>query len=502
MSEPPIDTIMPGPTPKPPPRTTRATRLVRVVSPLAVIMMFILGPVAAKANFFSRLVDFGKDKGESKPPPTGATKAMGPTAKVGSIITFDEGIPQVKLANNNMVPLVGFGVGNLQHDRIPAMVASAVQDDKKSRLIDTAHASNNEALVAEGILRGVNQMDLPDGEKLTVHVVTKVWYTHLGYERTKLSVQESLDELKPILESDKVDAKIHLLLHWPRCFKEIPWMNCEKDEEELPQHVKDAGPAPHMDPEGAWKESWKLLEELYLSEKYPIASIGVSNFHLHDLEMMESFARIHPHILQVNVWSLLFDPNLIDYCHKRRIHVQVYNAMHGTIMQPENAPRAFNHMQKVAFEIAEEADDLDEVTPAQVVLAWLIQHGVSVIPRTSKVSRLTENSAVALMKIPALNDHQVETIAHSVEAYLSGDDLEQDIHVSIAFHAVSKDIMLYWISHLDEIRVAHIKQGETYKETTYPNHMFRTYDANNKDVFLDHTIKTNFGGHQDIHVEL
>lgn len=483
-------------------RTSRAALLLRVVSPLAVIMLIILGPVSAKAGFFSRLVNFGEDKDETKPAPSGATKAMGPTAKVGSIITFEDGIPQVRLANNNMIPLVGFGVGNLQHDRIPSMVASAIQDDKKSRLIDTAHASNNEALVAEGILRGVEKMNLPDGEKLTVHVVTKVWYTHLGYERTKLSVQESLDALKPILESDKVEAKIHVLLHWPRCFHDIPWMDCEKDEEALPQHVKDAGPAPHQNPDDAWKESWKLLEDMYLSDDYPIESIGVSNFHLHDLEMMEAFARIHPHILQVNVWSLLFDANLIDYCHKRRIHVQVYNALHGTIMQPETAPRAFNHMQKVAFEISEELDDVDEVTPAQVILAWLIQHGVSVIPRTSKMSRLAENSATALTKIPALNDHQVETVAHSVEAYLSGDDLEQDIHVSITFHAVSKDIMLYWVSHLDEIRVAHIKKGETYKETTYPNHMFRTYDAKNKDVFVDHTIKTNFGGHEDIHVEL
>jgi len=484
-------------------RTSSSVRRLRDLLSLAFVTVVVLpGPDLAGANFFSRLVNYGRGDDDSgkNPHPSGATKAMGPQAKIGSIITFEEGIPLVHLANNNLIPLVGFGVGNLQRERIPKMVAEAIQDDNKSRLIDTSHASDNEELVALGILRGVEKMNLPKGKKLKVHVVTKVWYTHLGYDRTKLSVEESLKALKPVIDSDKVDLQLHILLHWPRCFDNIPWMNCEKDEEDLPQHVKDAGPAPHENPD-AWKDSWKYLEDLYLSESFPITSIGISNFHLHDVEKMDAFARIHPHILQVNIWSLLYDPNLIDYCHKHRIHVQVFNAMHGTIMQPENAPRAYNHVQKVAFDIAEQAG-LDYVTPAQVILAWLIQHGVSIIPRTSRMDRLAENSAVTLAKIPALTDHQVETIAHAVEAYLSGDDLKQDIHVSVTFHAVSKDIMVYWRTHEDEIRLAHVKKGESFKETTYPNHVYRTYDAQNKDIFKDHTVSAQFGDHEEIHVEL
>lgn len=463
---------------------------------------FCLLSTSVNANLFSRMIKFGNQgrEEEDRPAPSGAASAMGPDSQVGSIISVENGILLAHLANNNKIPLVGFGVGNLQHNLIANLVAEALQDDKKSRLIDTAHASGNEGLVAQGILQGVEQMQLAPGEKLQVHVVTKVWYTHLGYERTKLSVQESLQALEPILTSDKLDLKLHFLLHWPRCFDNIPWMNCARDEEELPQYVKDAGPDPNQSPDTAWKESWRMLEDLYLSEDYPIASIGVSNFHLHEIEAMESFSRIHPHILQVNVWSLLYDPHLVDYCHKRRIHVQVYNAMQGTIMQPENAPRAFHHIQKVAIEISNQTNM--DLTPAQVILAWLIQHGVSVIPRTSKLERLAENSAVALTSIPAFTDLQVETIAHAVEAYLSGDDLEQDIHVSVTFHAVSKDIVIYWLGNTDEIRIALVRKGNTFNETTYPDHVFRTYDALNKDVFIDHHIKANYGDHENIHVEL
>ena len=457
------------------------------------------------ANFFSRIVKLdGKDREvkvqeESASPPSGATAATGSEAQVGSVISFDDGVPFAHLANSNKIPLVGYGVGNLRHELIPGMVSAALQDIRRIRLIDTSHASKNENLVAQGINKGVAKLNRED--KVEVHVVTKVWYTYLGYERTKLSVQESLEALKPALDNDKIDLKIHILLHWPRCFDNIPWMDCEKDESEVPEAVKQVGPDPNKDPDNAWKESWKYLEDLYLSDKYPIESIGVSNFHLHDLELMEGFARIHPHVLQVNIWSLLHDALLVDYCHKHRIHVQVYNSMQGTVSQPESAPKAFHHIQKVAIEVSNEIGR--DLTPAQVVLAWLIQHGISVIPRTSKVSRLDENSAVSLISIPAFSDHQVETIAHAVEAYLRGEDLEEDIHVSVTFHAVSKDIMLYWMGHDgEEVRIALIKQGEDFKETTYPNHNFRTYDASNKDIWIDHEVLANFGEEKHIHVEL
>jgi aldehyde reductase len=469
---------------------------------ILILLFSLIELEGVSANFFSRAVK--RDDKSEKPAPSGAVAAMGSEAQVGSIVTFEDGVPLVHLANNNKIPLVGLGVGNLQHEVIPIMVAEGLQYDKRIRLIDTAHASNNEHLVAEGINKGVEKLEkagkLGTNGKVEVHVVTKVWYTHLGYERTKLSVEASLTALQPVLDNDKVDLKIHLLLHWPRCFAEIPWMNCEGEEMDLPEDVKKAGPDPTKDPD-AWKQSWKLLEDMYLSESYPVASIGVSNFHLHDIETMESFARIHPHILQVNVWSLLYDSLLVEYCHKHRIHVQVYNAMAGTVSQPELAPRAYHHIQKVAYEISDEIDYT--MTPAQVILAWLIQHGVSVIPRTSRLRRLDENSAVALASIPAFTDLQVETVAHAVEAYLSGDDLEQDIHVSVSFHAVSQDIMLYWLGKAGkEVRVALIREGDTFDEMTYPNHKFRTYLATNKDIYIDHDVNANFGDHKHIHVEL
>lgn len=461
------------------------------------VTLLLLDSVPAKGNFFSRILK--RHDPDEKPAPSSVTSVQGSGAQVGSVISFHDGIPFAHLANSNKIPLIGYGVGNLQHSLIGGMVMAAMQESRKTRLIDTAHASDNEHLVAEGINLGAAKLQPED--KVEVHVVTKVYYTHLGYERTKLSVKESLEELQPALENPLVDLKIHILLHWPQCYDDIPWMDCAGDEERLPEHVKAAGPDPNLDSGRAWKESWKALEDMYLSDEFPIASIGVSNFHQDHLEELDKTARIIPHILQVNVWSLLYDPDLVDYCHKHRIHLQAYNALGGTVSHPERAPRAFNHLKDVAHDISTQIGK--SLSPAQVVLAWLIQHGVSVIPRTTNVHRQQENSAVALSQVPAFNDHQIETIAHAVEAYLGGDDLQEDIHVSVTFHVVSKDIMLYWMGHQgEEVRIAHLKVGETFTDTTYPDHTFRTYDAQNKDYFIDHKIDASYGDHREIHVEL
>lgn len=228
------------------------------------------------------------------------------------------------------------GIGNLPHDLIREAVYANFQPGMDVQLVDTAHASNNERILGDAIASFDNEQrkNIDDGstanalhrrtrggggivsaeELPPIHVVTKVWYTHLGYERTKLSVHDSLKELQSAHSSSASNTKprqiyVHMLLHWPRCNDDIPWMHCEEEELGLPQSVKELGTAPHLDKENAWKDSWKALEDLYIehapkregkkSVNEPvIASIGVSNFELEDMKALKDLARIPPHIYQ------------------------------------------------------------------------------------------------------------------------------------------------------------------------------------------------------------
>lgn len=414
-----------------------------------------------------------------------------------------DGIPMVSLHNDLLMPLVGLGVEYLQPYLVPLLSASALQQDKKTRLFDTAHVTGNEALLATGIQQGLERIQLEEGEKLELHVVTKVWYTHLGYHRTQISVKESMERLMgSVAKDDRVDLKVHILLQWPRCYETIDWMNCELDEDSAPSHVQEAGPPPHQDKDNAWKGSWKALEDMYLAQapETPIASIGVANFHLKDLQEMDRMGdeiRVHPHILQLSVWSLLYDPMLVDYCTQRGIHVQVVDAIDGILADPSRTKNAHHHLLKASEDLEDGLlydIDQDELTPTQVVLTWLIQQGVSIIPGPERLSELQENSAVALAAMPPLKHLQVRTVAHCVEAFLSGEDLEKDIHTFVTFTAKSKDAMLYW-QRPDggESKIAFIGKGKSFNETTYPKHHFRIYDARNKDNFIDYHVEAKFG---------
>lgn len=445
-------------------------------------LVLLLETTSVGGNFFSRLLNTGDASAGSKS---------------NDVLPIEGGIINAKLSNQGRIPLVGLGVGHTPRHFVGALVSEAVHDTKRIRLIDTASMSENEGFITQGILAGADQMN--DGEKLEVHVVTKIWYTHLGYERTKMAVEKTLRSFEPALASDKVDLKIHVLLNWPRCYERVSSSGCANEEANLEESARQAGPDPTKNP-SAWKESWKYLEEIYLSKNWPIESIGLSNFHLDEIEDMNSFARISPHILQVNMWSLLYDSFLIEFCHRNNIHVMVYNSLNDTIGKKQQTPHAYHHVQKVANELSQEAGLT--VTPAQAVLSWTIQHGVTVIPRTFKIDRLEENSGVALMTVPTMTESQRETVAHAVEALISGIDLQDDVYVSVTFHALADDIMLYWIQPSGgELRIDHIWKGQTFNETTYPNHTYRAYNAHNKDVYTDFKIEANFGEHKHIYVD-
>jgi hypothetical protein len=146
--------------------------------------------------------------------------------------------------------------------------------------------------------------------------------------------------------------------------------------------------------------------------------------------------------------------------------------------------------------------DQEELTAAQVVLAWLVQHSISVIPRTTDLYHLKENSASSIGKIPVLNDKQVQTVAHAVEALISGEDLTEDAFVKLTFHAKTKDVYLYWHDpeYGGEIQVARIEKGKTFEESSHPGHVFRVYDSEEKENMEVFTVVGKYGEHR--HIEL
>lgn len=412
-------------------------------------------------------------------------------------VSVDENIPTTTLSNGLEFPLVGLGVGNLQHELIESQIADAIGEDMKYRLVDTAHASHNENLIFDGVREGHLPTSYSNGE--SIHVITKVWYTHLGYERTKLSVRESLAEL------NSPDIQVHVLIHWPRCRDDIPWMNCESEEDLLPDYVKEAGPPPHLDKENAFKESWRALEDIYLEKislgrNLPsVASIGVSNFFLADLKNLIPDSRVVPHIMQGNVWSFLFEPRLLYYCFQQKIHFQAYNVMNGIFNRRDVAPFAFASLQNIAKELSDRSDF--EYSPAQVLLKWLVQNDVSVIPRTRDHGHLQENSAVSIASMPKLSTSEEDRVVGAVRALFEGKDLVQP-QASFVNSIEDRVVHLFWKgSNGKESPVrTDLSPGETYRTFTHTGHIFVAYDESQTQR-REFEIKADYGQVEQFHID-
>jgi diketogulonate reductase-like aldo/keto reductase len=416
------------------------------------------------------------------------------------------------LKNDMPFPLIGLGVGNLQRNLVESMIYQGLQANHRIRLIDTAHQSGNEREVAKGIVTGIKafkQSEKIDG-RIQVHVVTKIWYTYLGYERTKLAIDEIIKDLQEAIKDPDVDLRVTLLIHWPRCYDTIPWMDCVKEEEQLPARVKEVGPPPHLDRLNAWKMSWMALEDIYLSADYPvIASIGVSNFDRTDLSALLNSARVVPHIAQVNMWTLLHNSIELEVFRENGILVQAYNVMNSVLVHQFQNPKAHHHLLMVASQLDKmatrhgTAEENFKVTTSQVVLKYLVQSNVSVIPKTSNPDRLSENSLNALTKIPDMNQGQMEIVRKSMVALLDKKDLEEDVRVTVWFHARNMDMFLYWVSGDEEERqIAFIPEGDKFEEHSFPGHRFKIYNAQDPDQFKTYVVEGQYGDEEHVSVDL
>lgn len=190
-------------------------------------------------------------------------------------------------------------------------------------------------------------------------------------------------------------SEVTLLLHWPRCSSNIEWMRCEEEEEALPQAVKDAGAPPHLDPM-SWHESWRALEVLYKAGA--VKNIGVSNFNADEMQDLLQRATVKPHVVQGSVWSALFDPTLMDMLKRHSIHFQAYAVMSTIVAHETWEPAAWKTLVTICLDLYKMVGrqsgrriELD-LNPAQLVLAWLVDQGVSVIPRASARTHMRQNS--------------------------------------------------------------------------------------------------------------
>lgn len=231
------------------------------------------------------------------------------------------------LHNGVQMPLVGFGTFMLSEKTCTEAVALAIESGY--RMIDTAEAYGNEKEVGEGMKKsGIDRKEL--------FLVTKVNFK--SYENAEQTVMQSLANL----QTDYIDL---LLLYWP-------FAN--------------------------YYAAWRVLEKLYAEGK--VRAIGVSNFEPDQLLDLIAYNQVIPAVNQI-------ETNL--YCQRsaERIWMDKKQVAHMAYAPLGQGNRNEMFAESAVLALAEKYGK----TPAQILLRFLTQKGIVVIPKSTKPAHIKEN---------------------------------------------------------------------------------------------------------------
>jgi len=248
-------------------------------------------------------------------------------------------VPSLTLNNGVEIPALGLGVFQTPPDETREAVRVAL--DAGYRHIDTAAAYGNEREVGEAV--AASELDRSD-----VFLETKIWITDFGYDETLHSFDKSAGKLGV----EQIDL---LILH-------------------------QALPSAFDRTLGAYR----ALERLLADGK--VRAIGVSNFMVDHLERLLAETSVVPTVNQIEVHP---------YFQQR--DVQAFGAEHGILTQAWSPIggitfyRDSGHTSTLEDPVIVRIAEAHGKTPAQAMLRWGLQHGRSVIPKSTKPERIAEN---------------------------------------------------------------------------------------------------------------
>lgn len=267
-------------------------------------------------------------------------------------------IPTIKLNNGVTMPQLGFGVFQVP-DLTECEQAVADALETGYRMIDTAAAYQNETAVGRAISKSnVNRED--------IFVTSKLWVSDFSYDRAKAGIEASLQRLG----LDYIDL---YLLHQP--FGDV-------------------------------MGAWRALEEAYQAGK--IRAIGVSNFYPDQLKNLELTMAVKPAInqIEVNPWNQQI--NDVAFTQSEDMRVEAW------------APFAEGKHHIFTNDVLSKISQKYGKSTGQVILRWLLQRGITVIPKSVHRERMAENMAVFdfeltdedMQKIAKLDKHESQFFDH------------------------------------------------------------------------------------------
>lgn len=289
------------------------------------------------------------------------------------------------LQDGTEIPALGLGTWKSGSDEVYEAVRRAI--DVGYRHIDCAAIYGNEDAVGRALSDAFAAGDVARSD---IWVTSKLWNDAHARNEVRPALEESLRKLG-------LDSLDLYLVHWPVSLK--PGVGVPRS----PADFRALSETP-------LEVTWEAMLET--AEAGLTRQVGVSNFTPKKIELVSAATGKTPAVNQIELHPYLQQWDVLEACRTMGVAITAY----APLGSPDSA-EMFGRKDEVPLTVHPTITDVasrHDATPGQVLIAWSLSRGTSVIPKSVNPHRIAENWAAQdvrldeddMSAIARLDDHQ------------------------------------------------------------------------------------------------
>ncbi len=293
--------------------------------------------------------------------------------------------------NNDNMPAIGLGTWKSSPGEVYKAVRKAVE--LGYRHFDCAHLYGNEAEIGQALSDVLKNNEV---KREDLWITSKLW-------NNRHRPEQVLPAFNVTLKNLCLDYLDLYLIHWPVAIV---------DEVDFPSSGAELVSLNDIPLSKTW-EGLIGLKENNLSRH-----IGVSNFSIKKIEGLIAETSVKPEVNQIEMHPFLQQKKLKEYADQNGIFLTGYSPL-GSSDRPAiriqaDEPKLFTNETILAL------SEKNGISAAQMILAWAVNRGTSVVPKSVNPGRLSENLAAANIVLES-EDMETMNALDKHYRYIKGD---------------------------------------------------------------------------------
>jgi len=281
-------------------------------------------------------------------------------------------VQHIELTSGRSMPALGLGTWKSARGEVGPVIREAIRQGY--RHFDCAAAYANEGEIGAALRAAIDAGDVTRDE---LFITSKLW----NDAHRAADVRPALEKTLGDLGLEYIDL---YLMHWPVALKAGVFFP------ESGADLLSLDEVPLL-------ETWRAMEAC--QEAGLVRSLGVSNFSATKVEALAADAAVPVSVNQVELHPYLAQDDLIARCGAAGVHCTAYSPLGSRdrpdVLKKAGEPDLLAHADLAAIGARH------GVSTAQVLLAWALARGTSVIPKSVNPERMAQNLAAAEVKLDA-----------------------------------------------------------------------------------------------------